>query len=456
MPAKKRKGPKHPGVTILKEEPERRVPHRVRYIDPDLNRMVKKVFPAHVKTLEQREQYAVLKSKELTIRKMELAKGAARATGTSLADALEKYYAAHKILNPGTVSIYRRATQRLIKWAAGPGKIKTADDLTRPKLMEFRTHIVNAPKLVAQAGEKPGTYAPTDEQRGANTINQDLRSTRTVLGYVRDLDLLPRLTHDDLRIALKRVGVDHDEIDFLKGAEIKGLLNAATKHDAQKFKLTAAEHDRLKPIGTTARFDPIAPFTLFVLLSGTRIGEALGLQWEDVDLDAVDMAGNKSVEIKLGPAATKTRRGRTIYLDVSPALQALLAKMKPKVAAGSIFRRTPGMAKRGLERLRVNGAPDSVTWHVLRATCGTYLTNAPGIYGAASAYRSAKQLGHSITVAEKHYLGLVRGIPATAKTLEAAMGVEKLAQQIINWIPAPGTLDSHVSPTAYRSRPRKA
>jgi hypothetical protein len=39
----------------------------------------------------------------------------------------------------------------------------------------------------------------------------------------------------------------------------------------------------------------------------------------------------------------------------------------------------------------------------------------------AAAFHSAKQLGHSVVIAEKHYLGRIKSIPATAKTLEAAM-----------------------------------
>jgi hypothetical protein len=68
---------------------------------------------------------------------------------------------------------------------------------------------------------------------------------------------------------------------------------------------------------------------------------------------------------------------------------------------------------------------------MLRATCGTYLTNAPGIFGAASAYRSAKQLGHSVAVAQRHYLGLIRGIPRDARTLEQAMQIEDPVKRIV-------------------------
>jgi len=73
-----------------------------------------------------------------------------------------------------------------------------------------------------------------------------------------------------------------------------------------------------------------------------------------------------------------------------------------------------------------HGAPVELTWRLLRHTCATYLTCAPGIYGAASAYMSARQLGHSVGVAQRHYLGLVRGIPREATTLEEAMGIHDL------------------------------
>jgi hypothetical protein len=49
--------------------------------------------------------------------------------------------------------------------------------------------------------------------------------------------------------------------------------------------------------------------------------------------------------------------------------------------------------------------------------------NAPGIFGAASIFREAKQLGHSATIAERSYCGVVKVSPE-AKTLEAAMQIE--------------------------------
>ena len=54
---------------------------------------------------------------------------------------------------------------------------------------------------------------------------------------------------------------------------------------------------------------------------------------------------------------------------------------------------------------------------------------------------SSRRLGHSVTIAERHYVGLV-SIPSEAHTLEQAMGVENLAEQIV----------AAVGKTAWRQR----
>ena len=60
---------------------------------------------------------------------------------------------------------------------------------------------------------------------------------------------------------------------------------------------------------------------------------------------------------------------------------------------------------------------------MLRRTVATFLVNAPGIYAGAGAYKAAKRLGHSVTICERRYAGLV-SIDRNAHTLEAAMGIE--------------------------------
>ncbi len=74
------------------------------------------------------------------------------------------------------------------------------------------------------------------------------------------------------------------------------------------------------------------------------------------------------------------------------------------------------------------GAP-GFSWHDLRRTCGTFLTCAPSIYGAASAFLSAKRLGHSVVVSEKHYAGATTIAPEH-KTLEATLGIADLCAKL--------------------------
>jgi integrase len=209
------------------------------------------------------------------------------------------------------------------------------------------------------------------------------------------------------------------------------LFQAALRHDSETYKMTRSEK-KLGQFQNTNRYDPITPFIAFTLLSGCRVGEALTLKWSSVALDALDDLGKPSGELTLSSTATKTREGRRVDLGVSPALRQLLTVMKkrPKKTEwvlGSSRSKVEAARKRLLKKY---GAP-VFTWQTLRSTCATFLTNAPGLFGSASAYRSAKQLGHSLEVAEKHYWGVVRGLSREMKTLESAMNIEKEIAQLL-------------------------
>jgi len=131
---------------------------------------------------------------------------------------------------------------------------------------------------------------------------------------------------------------------------------------------------------------------------------------------------------------TKTGEGRRIDLSVTPSLRSMLAAMKLR-SGGSryVFRGTAPVsqaeAKSAQDRLIKHFGAPKFNWQELRRTCGTYLTCAPGIYGAASAFLSAKRLGHSVVVAERHYAGAVTDVPTTATTLEEALDIADLVTQ---------------------------
>lgn len=434
---RKRRRSRHPGVTLIKPDSARRQGWRIRYRDPDTNEQVRESLDRSLTTVEQREAKAIAKSRELLKRRMELDDGAPRATGAALSAVVARYYDAHPLLRPRTIAIYRMATGKLEKWAEAEG-IASADALNRARLLGFREHLIAAPKRVARAKGKRGAYKNTSKPRGPASVNQDLRAVRTVLGYVRDLDLLPRLSHDDLRRALKRLPVTYERIDFLKPNECQSLIEAALRHDAATFVETRDEHAGTREPGSTFRHPAIAPLVAFVLLTGCRIGEALTLDWRHIDLSALDHDGRAVGEIHLRASATKTHRARTIGLEVSPGLRSLLARLRLcSSGKGRVFPLTANTVDAAAQRLRDDfGAPPRFTWQGLRRTCGTYLTNAPGIFGAASAYRSAKQLGHSVQVAERHYVDIARGIARDARSLEAAMQVGDQLGRVVSMVAA--------------------
>ena len=284
---------------------------------------------------------------------------------------------------------------------------------------------------------------PIAEPRSPHTVNRDLKITKRILRYLIDLEVCTRITHDDLRRALKPITAPVDRKEFLRPDEIRALLEAALEHDAATFAATRAELEGRRQRGTTYRHDPIAPFVLFLLLSGMRRGEALGLQWKDVSLDAVDDLGKPVGEIYIGKQS-KTHQARTVSLDVAPSIRRLLSAMRLQSGGGmgAVFGITKGEAIAAMQRLRRPvpkqkndphgyGAPPKFTYQVLRVTASTFQTNA-GAFGGSAAHISASRCGHSIETAQKHYAGLLRGVPRDLTTLEAMMGIEDLADAIVD------------------------
>ncbi len=410
---RKRRGRRHPGVVLLKPDPARRIGWRARFTDPDSGKVTKETLDASLSTSELREDWAVDKSQALAKRGLELAGGAPKATGSTLKDAIDRYYADHTRLSASTIGLYKTATDKFIEWAGGTG-IKTIDELTRARLAAFKTSRSDAALNAPAAKQKKGKRKPTAKRRSPATVNVELRTVRAVLSYLIGIQVVARLSTDDLKIGLKPLEEPDEGIEILKRPQLRKLLDASLAHDSDKFKATRAEH-AAGTDPTTHRYSPVAPFIAFVLLTGMRLDEALKVEWGQVDLE--------SGEIHL-TATTKTRKARDVLLEVSPALAKMLEAVNERSSEGSVFGLTRGEARAAQRRLVAEFDAPVFSWQVLRQTCGSFLTNAPGIFGAASAYRSAKQLGHSVAVAEDYYLEVVRDISPEAKSLEAAMQIE--------------------------------
>jgi integrase len=443
----------HPGVYLLRRTlPSGSVVWQARYEEPDSGKIRKPIldavaFPTH----EARTLHAKRLSKSLARRRGDLAGGAPRAESKAIDEAIKDFVdAAANRLRGRTLKTYGLAFDKLLTWSARRG-VKTTGDLTRAQLAAFREHLIARPRKASKAGGRRGESKDAAKKRSPVSINRELRTTKTMLGAWRVAGILPHLDRDAITDALKALPVTHEQPEHLTPAQLDKLLHAATRHDAAVFAATREEHAGLRPLGSTRRYEPIAGFTAFLLLTGCRRGEALGLKWSDVDLDALDHEGRKVGEIRLRGEHTKTHRARTIGLEVSPALRAMLAGMKLRAGRhadtlhvfGAAQPYSVDMVEASRQRMmREYGAP-TFDWQGLRSTCATFLTNAHGIFGAASAYMSAKQLGHSVTVAERHYTGLIRGIPKGAHTLEAAMQIEPTMRAMLATVSAP--LSSHLT-----------
>jgi integrase len=307
----------------------------------------------------------------------------------------------------GTVRSYVSAINMFLAWAGDAGVV-TVDQLDAKALGRFRAHVLAAPRRTKQRGACRKGVADTTHRKSASAINRPFRSIATMLQKLRAAGEIS-LSRDAIKDNLKQVPIKQVKPDPLMPEQIRQLLAACRKYD-----------DEWEP--------PIGPFVIFMLLTGMRLGEAMNLTWADVNIR------EQTIRVI---AENKTGTERTVDMRVSPALVRLLTTMRgDKLGHKRVFEQTKATAKDARKYLIEKcGAPPFLwsTQHSrsggkrsvpnLRSTCSSYLASAPGIYGGASAKRSAEQLGHSITIAEKHYLGALRSIPKKARTLEAAMEI---------------------------------
>jgi integrase len=432
----------HPGVKLKPPNAAKRMDYwRMLYTDPDTGRDVyERLDPFTHTTDKARRTSAINKARDLAERREAIANGAPRATGSSFAELGALYLDNAPHLRDSTREGYARAFRRFTEWASGAGVVP--DTLTRARLLEFRTWIFKAPRGRVVKGGKRGERKPASKPRSAHTINTQLRIMRFVLAWLVVADRLPKLSATDLDVALKAYEEPPIVPEYLEPSELRDLLAAALRHDAVCFELTREERARLgyKGEGDTPRYTPIAPLVMGAVLTGMRLDELCLLDWRThAFLDTRNHGGELMGELRLRPQDTKTKKPRTVACDVSPALRALLATLKRIGGAkGSVFGVTYDEAEAALDRLRDDyNAPPRFTWQICRSTCSSYLINAPSIYGAAAPFHAARQLGHSVAIAEKHYAGLIRGISRDARTLEAAMEIEAECVAVIKRVASP-------------------
>jgi integrase len=322
----------------------------------------------------------------------------------ALDDVIDRYLADRKAeWSANTLRANGSAIAAFRAWAA-PAKVTTVVDVTTAALASFRVHAISRPSRRKAKGGSRSDVVETDRRRSPAAVNFELAVIKSMIEALRRTGTLT-LSSDDIADNLRLLSLEHARPDPLRPAQIRDLLTAAARHDE--------DHPAIRPL------------VIFMLLTGMRLGEAKRVTWADVDLH----------EQTIRVVAGKTKRERTVDMTVSPALARMLTAMRGAGKSGRVF--AGPTAKARLRLIADYGAP-AFQWSTrnsrpgersvptLRSTCGTYLANAPGIFGGASARRTADQLGHSVDVAERHYLGAMRRIPADAKTLEDAMEIADL------------------------------
>ena len=435
MPRRKKGSPgDHRGVAIVKRKlPSGKTSWRAKWIDPDTGKTVWRTLNGRLKltSSEAREAWAIQRAKTLAARRAQLEAGAPKKTHTPFSDALKDYWRRREEeLRPATVTTYQKGLDLFEAWAERSG-VKYVEDLTVPLLESFRSELVSRPRHIVKDGGKRGERSAGSGKRSPVTVNRDLRSIKTFLADARRLGLLPRLDSDGIGDGLRSMKAPRPLPEFLRTPDLRRLLQAARRHDAATFAETRGEHQGKGKKGTTAKYQPVSQFSTALLLSGARFNELARLEWRDVDLDAE--------EILIRPEKSKTGIARRVDLSVSPGLVALLAALRLRArGARFVFGGSEpvsyNLAKSTHKRLiRDFGAPEAFTWQMLRRSCGTYIT-CSGVFGKAGAWMSAKQLGHTVMVAERYYVGAIKDVPQDAKTVEDAMQIADLVGEVVECV----------------------
>lgn len=343
--------------------------------------------------------------------------------------ALDEYLErARDNLRPTTVEGYARSLELFRAWAEASSITRMAE-LDEYRLGALKDWLQRRRRKAPVKSGRRGEAKTTSNKMGVTTVNHDLLRVRLFLRDARRLGRLPQIDREQISEALKGRRPPKKMPAFLRPPEVRALLEACCRHDRETFTMTREEKDGEGPIGQTPRHRPVGPIVLFLLLSGCRLKEVLELEWSHCYLDG------DAPELVLPASLTKTSSDRSVDLNVSPSLVRLLGALKLRLLGAYVFGGESPASRMWLTSarkrlIREYGAPE---WSPqrLRQSCASILCNAPAIYGSASIFMEAKRLGHSVTIAESRYAGVLRDIPKNAETIEAALGVEDLADRIV-------------------------
>lgn len=160
--------------------------------------------------------------------------------------------------------------------------------------------------------------------------------------------------------------------------------------------------------------------------TGVRIGEALAVEWADVDLDACTADISHTLFRLTGvglvrKTTTEKATGDRLLRLPRFVVETLRLRNPDGAATGPVFPdslggwRDPSNTRRALRDARGSEGFAWVTSHVFRKTCATALDES-----GQSSRAVADQLGHAqVSMTQNHYMGRRVVNPAAADALDA-------------------------------------
>ena len=302
--------------------------------------------------MSKRQAEKLRQSKELEIRQ----KPGLRSPGRipTLKDFLDTYIASRRSeLAPGTIELHERTAKYLNGYL---GENRRLDQITRYDAREFKTAL--------SKGELAKLNERVFEKTSPRTVDQHIRNARTMFNRAVDDDLMMYNPFDRLAGSLPPLEKDWHYVSL---AELQMLVDACPNQSWR---------------------------TLLGLcrLAGLRQGEALFLQWKDVDWD----------KCRLTVWAQKTKRRRIV--PIAPELLPILRgafehapEGEPLVVHGIIAQNV--WRDFGVIRKHA-GTPKYAKW------CHTLRKNRESDWMAAGFpfHVVVEWMGHSDNVARQHYL----------------------------------------------------
>ena len=168
--------------------------------------------------------------------------------------------------------------------------------------------------------------------------------------------------------------------------------------------------------------------TRWLLGTGVRIGEAIAVSWDDIDIDAAEVKIDHKIIRVTGKGLLRVPRPkseaghRTLPLPLF-AMRMLERRIEgggdgPLFPNSESGWRDPSNTSRDLREARGSEEFEWVTSHVFRKTCATILDQSE-----LSARQIADQLGHSkVSMTQDNYLGRRLTDRRTAEALDITVG----------------------------------